>query len=413
MGVTMEKIKNIIELIDKKIYHLNNGKKRVKITQEEFLQEYENGLLFIDYLTDFYGVQRIFDDLKRPKLEKNLIISQTIRKNRQEYYHTLLFFIFLVTELKKCLNEINDRRIEFNYRYYEEEGNILLRFHDYDIFREIYLNLNLSDKQSITNYYGQLITLIKENSDAHINLCLLCILMNMLLHKKMDVQWDWDWDLNLILDFLTKELPNIFEIIQNVLSVDYTNVSIFKFIDDDVSRWLEKLINNNNIVSKLETLSRKEKNKLNCLAIATVGEEKYFSINGLDGKVYNRIREVISEFLEEYHAVVIPDEVRYYLDDEKGYITYKQFKEKGVDKKENRMFTCCERKLFAQMRMENKLNDNVKIIVTSQPCEYCSREINFIQKKYNKVLNVIYPREEYVSRHDQIAREIWKEKNEL
>ena len=65
MGVTMEKIKNIIELIDKKIYHLNNGKKSVKITQEEFLQEYENGLLFIDYLTDFYGVQRIFDDLKR------------------------------------------------------------------------------------------------------------------------------------------------------------------------------------------------------------------------------------------------------------------------------------------------------------------------------------------------------------
>lgn len=404
----MEKIKNIIKLIDEKIYHLNNGKTKVKITQEEFLQEYENGLLFIDYLTDFYFVQRIYNDLTGQKSEKNFIISPTIRKNRQEYYHTLLFFNFLVTELKKCLNEINDRRIEFNCRYYEEEGHIFLRFHDYDIFREIYLNLKLSDKQSITNYYGRLITLIKENSDANINLFLLCILMNMLLYKKMDVKEDGDLDL--ILDFLTKELPNIFEIIQNVLSVDYTNVSSFKFINDDVSRWLEELINNNNIVSKLETLSRKEKNKLNCLAIATVGEEKYFSINGLDGKVYNRIREVISEFLEDYHAVVIPDEVRYYLDDEIKYITYKQFKEKGVDKKENRMFTCCERKLFAQMRIENRLNNNVKIIVTSQPCEYCSREINFIQENYNKVLNVIYPREEYVSRHDQIARGIWKEK---
>ena len=135
MGVTMERIKNIIKLIDKKIYDLNNGEKKVKITQKELLQEYENGLLFIDYLTDFYGVQRLFDDLTRLKLEKNLIISQTIRKNRQEYYHTLLFFIFLVTELKKCLNEINDRRIEFNFRYCEEEGDILFKFHDYDILR--------------------------------------------------------------------------------------------------------------------------------------------------------------------------------------------------------------------------------------------------------------------------------------
>lgn len=75
------------------------------------------------------------------------------------------------------------------------------------------------------------------------------------------------------------------------------------------------------------------------------------------------------------------------------------------------MFTCCERKLFAQMRIENRLNNNVKIIVTSQPCEYCSREINFIQENYNKLLDVIYPREEYVSRHDQIAREIWRDNN--
>lgn len=405
MGVTMEKIKNIIKLIDEKIYHLNNGKTKVKITQEEFLQEYENGLLFIDYLTDFYFVQRIYNDLTGQKSEKNFIISPTLWKNKKEYYHTLLFFNFLLTELKVSLDEINERSTEIIAHYTEDEERIQLIIADYE---KAYLDVKFGKEPSALDFNERLISLIKASSGTYLKLFCLCLLMHQLLHKENYLYHKLDRTL----DFLTKELPNIFEIIQNVLSVDYTNVSIFKFIDDDVSRWLEKLINNNNIVSKLETLSRKEKNKLNCLAIATVGAEKYFSINGLDGKVYNRIREVISEFLEDYHAVVIPDEVRYYLDDEIKYITYKQFKEKGVDKKENRMFTCCERKLFAQMRMENKLINNVEIIVTSQPCEYCSREINFIQENYNKVLNVIYPREEYVSRHDQIARGIWKEKNE-
>lgn len=396
----MERIKNILKLIDNKIYYLNNGKRKVKITQQELLQEYDNGLSFMDYVTDFYFVQRIYNDLTGKKLEKNFIISPTLWKNKKEYYHTLLFFKFLLTELKVSLDEVNESSTEINAHYNDEE-RIQLIIADYE---NPYLNVKFGKEPGKIDFNERLISLIKGTSGTYLKLFCLCLLMHQLLHKENFLYHNLDRSL----DFLTKELPNIFEIIKNVLSVDYTNVSIFKFIDDDVSRWLEKLINNNNIVSKLETLSRKEKNKLNCLAIATVGEEKYFSINGLDGKVYNRIREVISEFLEEYHAVVIPDEARYYLDDEKEYITYKQFKEKGVDKKENRMFTCCERKLFAQMIMENKLNNNVEIIVTSQPCEYCSREINFIQENYNKVLNVIYPREEYISRHDQIARGIWK-----
>ena len=401
----MERIKNILKLIDNKIYYLNNGERKVKITQQELLQEYDNGLSFMDYVTDFYFVQRIYNDLTGKKSEKNFIISPTLWKNKKEYYHTLLFFKFLLTELKVSLDEVNESSTEINAHYNDDEERIKLIIADYE---NPYLNVKFGKEPGEIDFNERLISLIKATSGTYLKLFCLCLLMHQLLHKENFLYHNLDRSL----DFLTKELPNIFEIIKNVLSVDYTNVSIFKFIDDDVSRWLEKLINNNNIVSKLETLSRKEKNKLNCLAIATVGEEKYFSINGLDGKVYNRIREVISEFLEEYHAVVIPDEARYYLDDEKEYITYKQFKEKGVDKKENRMFTCCERKLFAQMIMENKLNNNVEIIVTSQPCEYCSREINFIQENYNKVLNVIYPREEYVSRHDQIARVIWKENKE-
>ena len=280
-----------------------------------------------------------------------------------------------------------------------------MRFYKYDSHLRLYFVRDLETNQEIAGIYEKLFAWIKETTDTYLKLCLLCILVNK-LHQKKETDIS---DLNDFFNILIDGLPKIFEIIQKVISVNYINESIFEYIDTDASSWLEEIINKKNIVSSLETLSRREKDRLNCLAIATVGKRKYFSINGLDGQKFNRIREVISGFLEGYRAVEISDGVRYYLDDEKEYITYKQSKEKRV--KENRMFTCCERKLFAQMRIESKLNNDVEIIVTSHPCEYCLREINFINENYNKILNVIYPREEYVSRHDQIAREIWWDNN--
>lgn len=405
----MERIRSILNLINDTSYNLKIGEKEVKIIQNELLQKYENGLLFIDYLTDVYFIKSIYDELDSPEFEGKLIINQELRKNKKEFYHSLLFFNFFLTALKKCLDEINNSEVEVNFDcdYYEGNNSIFLDFFRYDSHFRTYFDLYVGPGQDIADVYEKLFVLIKETTDNYLKLCLMCILVNK-LHQKKETSIH---DLNHFLDILIEGLPKIFEIIQKVISVNYTNESFFKYIDTDASSWLEEIINKKNIVSSLETLSQKEKNRLNCLAIATVGKKKYFSINGLDSNKHNRIREVISEFLKEHHAVVIPDGVRFYLDDEKEFITYKQFKEKSVDKKENRMFTCCERKLFAQMRIENRLNNNVKIIVTSQPCEYCSREINFIQENYNKLLDVIYPREEYVSRHDQIAREIWRDNN--
>lgn len=407
----MERIRDILNLINDTSYYLNIGQKSVKIRQNELLQKYENGLLFIDYLTDVYFIKSIYDEMISPKFEGKLIINQDLRKNKKEYYHSLLFFNFFLTELKKCLDEINNSEVEINFycRYHERKNNIFFDFYRYDSHRRSHFDLYL---RNIADVYEKLFALIKETTDSYLKLCLLCILMNKIYQREDTIIRN----INQSLDELEKNLPKIFESIQKILSVDYTslnytNESLIKYISPDTLSWLEGIINNKNIVSSLENLSRKEKGRLNCLAIATVGNKKYFSINGLDSNKHNRIREVISEFLKEHHAVVIPDGVRFYLDDEKEFITYKQFKEKSVDKKENRMFTCCERKLFAQMRIENRLNNNVEIIVTSQPCEYCSREINFIQENYNKLLDVIYPREEYVSRHDQIAREIWRDNN--
>lgn len=327
----MERIRSILNLINDTSYNLKIGEKEVKIIQNELLQKYENGLLFIDYLTDVYFIKSIYDELDSPEFEGKLIINQELRKNKKEFYHSLLFFNFFLTALKKCLDEINNSEVEVNFDcdYYEGNNSIFLDFFRYDSHFRTYFDLYVGPGQDIADVYEKLFVLIKETTDNYLKLCLLCILVNK-LHQKKETSIH---DLNHFLDILIEGLPKIFEIIQKVISVNYTNESFFKYIDTDASSWLEEIINKKNIVSSLETLSQKEKNRLNCLAIATVGKKKYFSINGLDSNKHNRIREVISEFLKEHHAVVIPDGVRFYLDDEKEFITYKQFKEKSVDKK--------------------------------------------------------------------------------
>lgn len=85
----MERIRDILNLINNTSYYLNIGEKEVNIRQDDFLQKYENGLLFIDYLTDVYFIKSIYDRLTSPKFEGKLIFNQEFRKNKKEYYHTL------------------------------------------------------------------------------------------------------------------------------------------------------------------------------------------------------------------------------------------------------------------------------------------------------------------------------------
>lgn len=122
----MERIRSILNLINDRSYYLNIGEKEVEIIQNELLQKYENGLLFIDYLTDMYFIKSIYDELTSPKFEGELIIDQELRKNKKEYYHSLLFFNFFLTELKNCLDEINNSEVEikFDCDYYEGNNGI-------------------------------------------------------------------------------------------------------------------------------------------------------------------------------------------------------------------------------------------------------------------------------------------------
>lgn len=183
----MERIRDILNLINDTSYYLNIGEKSVKIRQNELLQKYENGLLFIDYLTDMYFIKSIYDELTSPKFEGKLIINQELRKNKKEYYHSLLFFNFFLTELKKCLGEINNSEVEikFDCDYYEGNNSMFFDFLRYDTHFRTYFDLYVGLGQDIAGVYEKLFVLIKETTDTYLKLCLLCILVNKLHQKKI------------------------------------------------------------------------------------------------------------------------------------------------------------------------------------------------------------------------------------
>ena len=95
--------------------------------------------------------------------------------------------------------------------------------------------------------------------------------------------------------------------------------------------------------------------------------------------------------------------------DEIDYITYEEFQSlpDKPDRKFNRMFTWCERKIFAKLRKNKPANKYVYIIVTQAPCEYCSRESHYI--KNNKVLtiDIKYPESGNINAYNSLAHGIF------
>ena len=153
-----------------------------------------------------------------------------------------------------------------------------------------------------------------------------------------------------------------------------------------------------------------------------MNESKYYSINGLNGDDYDSIHRIFEKLrYQNYRSVFISNGVRYFLPDEIEYITYKQFFENKTPSKENRMFTCCERKLFAEIRRQKNIDHDIKIVVSSPPCVYCSREIRNIEKNYKNKIEKVYPKngdlekespnKQIVLQQDKVAEKIWEKNN--
>jgi hypothetical protein len=172
------------------------------------------------------------------------------------------------------------------------------------------------------------------------------------------------------------------------------------------------------------------KDKLNCYASVDYEKEKYFSINGLDDDnekpSSNKCKTIaiLEDLLKEetkystIEYVPILNGTRYYFNKQSNcYISYKEFKNKVHDKKYNRMFTCCERKLIAKIREKtDKEQFEVVLNITKQPCELCEREIELVKAKYrnpNRNPNIEINKdekefEEKIKYMDAYARYIYK-----
>ena len=401
--MNMESIKDILRLIDDTHYVLRYGENKVEISQDDLLQEFENGLYFIDYLADFYYVQDIYDSVKSYGFNEKWKVNPELDTNHRTYYNALLFIRYFIINLKDSLKVIgkNENADATFKKIVDEEKNLLNKF---------YLGKNIEDFLNEQNFtvQGLFIKNIDKTRESIMKILWFDIVMSEIINNYyFNDTGSWE---DFLLNFKTKLHKTLMRFTK-LVTRQIPNRELKNFYINR-ERWFEEEINKFNFANTIESLSATNKRKLKCYAVLILEGKKYYSINGIDDvEKFNSIHEVFEQLLQpEFEGVKIFEGVRYYLDDKKEFITYKHFKEEGIDKKENRMFTCCERKLIAKMRKDKKF-EPARLIVTSPPCEYCSREIHYIQKNYNKILNLIYPHPEHIYRHGKIAIEIWDKNN--
>lgn len=148
-----------------------------------------------------------------------------------------------------------------------------------------------------------------------------------------------------------------------------------------------------------ETLYKKafESYNISCYATIDYKGQKYITVNGIEltkkETVLQKFKEVLEELYKRKSKIAyISGSVRYYLKDEEQYIEYKDFvAQEGLNSDYNRMFTCCERKLFAKIREEFEYEiceirdisegNKLHLATTKTPCEMCQREINVNEDK--------------------------------
>lgn len=119
-----------------------------------------------------------------------------------------------------------------------------------------------------------------------------------------------------------------------------------------------------------------------------------------------------SDQFKDAYFVDVSDDIRYYLPNNNSYITYGEAKQIAVKSKkkinyESRMFSCCERKTFADFNWNGC--QSYEMIVKYAPCELCHHQVNIFKNLYNgktisgKSTGQLKKRQEY----DAIAMNIY------
>lgn len=369
----------------------------VKVDKELIL---DTNLDFINVVTDFYTVEALHKNVGGRLKEKsaNKIIGET-----SNYYGELLRLkFFYEDELSNNLARLEDVKEE-ELGFLKESILSIYDYYDYYDYYYYYRYRGnwkvLFDLYKQTKIKGSIDVIgLTERQKSILRVYLLNNIYRLLFYRRYFSNFTFPYYLFSI-DW--KSQIKISETILSEIDMDKMGIESKLFFFN--TQGLNRIIigsKKKHIVSqfckKIEELNLAKfiDKKINCYASVRLNNTHYITVNGLNdedikatitsiGNTSNKqkVVTILVELLggENIEYVPITKETKYYLKYGKD-ITYGQFEESKS--RENRMFTCCERKLISKIDsigLEKKIT--VKLPVTKYPCELCSRAIKITNRK--------------------------------
>lgn len=366
----------------------------VKVDKELIL---DTNLDFINVVTDFYTVEALHKNVGGRLKEKsaNKIIGET-----SNYYGELLRLkFFYEDELSNNLARLEDVKEE-ELGFLKESILSIYDYYDYYYYYRYRGNWKvLFDLYKQTKIKGSIDVIgLTERQKSILRVYLLNNIYRLLFYRRYFSNFTFPYYLFSI-DW--KSQIKISETILSEIDMDKMGIESKLFFFN--TQGLNRIIigsKKKHIVSqfckKIEELNLAKfiDKKINCYASVRLNNTHYITVNGLNdedikatitsiGNTSNKqkVVTILVELLggENIEYVPITKETKYYLKYGKD-ITYGQFEESKS--RENRMFTCCERKLISKIDsigLEKKIT--VKLPVTKYPCELCSRAIKITNRK--------------------------------
>ncbi len=389
----MENLEKLLGTLQEQRFTLNYGDNKAEINLDILLSDYDDGTSFIDYISDFYYVQSVYQKLKNSEDADPVEFFKEFSNSNKSYYKLLSFIKFYYSELESCLQSLNDNGIEL-------EEYCLFAIFEFSL--DLYFG-NVDKEVSLSRYFY----FLEETSNPLHKFIFLVNILEILIWDKLDSPLYYE-SFDELFEHLSYLLYALTEEVQKLLRRRLSDDKLY-LISAPIHDWFGKITRNKSFSIFLNNLTKTQDEKLNCYAVAYGNDFYYYAINHMDGEDRKKLHDTFNSFLENIPAARLTDQVRYFLPNEIDYITYEEFQSlpDKPDGKFNRMFTCCERKIFAKLRTDKPAGKYVNIIVTQAPCEYCSRELRYIKNNKTLTIDINYPELSTINSYDSLARKLF------
>lgn len=389
----MENLEKLLGTLQEQRFTLNYGDNKAEINLDILLSDYDDGTSFIDYISDFYYVQSVYQKLKNSEDADPVEFFKEFSNSNKSYYKLLSFIKFYYSELESCLQSLNDNGIEL-------EEYCLFAIFEFSL--DLYFG-NVDKEVSLSRYFY----FLEETSNPLHKFIFLVNILEILIWDKLDSPLYYE-SFDELFEHLSYLLYALTEEVQKLLRRRLSDDKLY-LISAPIHDWFGKITRNKSFSIFLNNLTKTQDEKLNCYAVAYGNDFYYYAINHMDGEDRKKLHDTFNSFLENIPAARLTDQVRYFLPNEIDYITYEEFQSlpDKPDGKFNRMFTCCERKIFAKLRTDKPAGKYVNIIVTQAPCEYCSRELRYIKNNKTLAIDINYPELSTINSYDSLARKLF------